>query len=174
MCHASRNRAHRATCAKSYCGEIVTEFTRLVAEVVERAATKSATGSIAPALGGGIVEHRTRMRGAGTDGNSSATRTECDCNKGIAHFCNGVADVIATLGAETPRRTDTPADHVVGVTKCAGMCCSGGNCLRDAPTAEINYRQSTSHLIRLIAARQLITASQTAVPAKSPALHRAV
>jgi hypothetical protein len=99
------------------------------------------------------------MRGTGTDGNGSATRAKCDWYECGSHLTILITDVVFGTCAEAPSSTDTPADHVVGVTKCTGMCCSGGNCLRDAPTAEINYRQSTSHLIRLIAARRLITAA---------------
>jgi ABC-type cobalamin transport system permease subunit len=59
VCHASSDRTHRATCAKSNCSEIVTEFARLVAKIVLRAVASAAVGTVTPALGRPVVEYRT-------------------------------------------------------------------------------------------------------------------
>ena len=99
MGHAGHHRAGSATGAQVDGSQIVTEFVRLIADIVLIARAESATCTTTPALHRVVVEHHTGVGSTSTHRHCRAASPEWHRGEASTHFACTVTNVVFSAGA---------------------------------------------------------------------------
>ena len=121
-----------AACTQVDGFQVVAHLIRTVTKTVSATGSELAIDSPSPAFDVTTVQHRTRVKAAGSDCDRGAVFTQVDGFQVVAHLIRAVTKTVSATGSELAIDSPSPAFDVTTVQQRTRMCATGGDCDRCA------------------------------------------